>query len=305
MYCFHNLLGNEVHWLPSRYLQRWWNASVWAKEGPEYTAALRTIERGNTEWCPELGVPRPEDPKKLTKTFDTCNVKLAERWDDWSDKFWKKWQGDDKIVNYGPLYATIPLQRTTVLREPFSWMVSKFFWHGITSKKRIQPGVNCTNTKDASRREYPHNLGWATKFALDYLFYLCGDDCINRYEKGRMTIKEIEAQAEYNLRYSFSVVGLLEESQTFYNMVTTRVSYIDMGMNPEVMGKSHSTGKKADLLWCKEQYKDKDFQAQFLRDSPEMAALVRLYKVAQEVNAAQIAELKQCPGSPLNEMESK
>jgi len=135
---------------------------------------------------------------------------------------------------------------------------------------------------------------------LDYLFYLCGTDCMNRYEKRQITLEEIEAQAEYSLRYSFSVVGLLEESQAFYDMITTRVSYIDMNMNPTVMGKSHTTGRKEVIFWCKAQYKNKDFQAQFLRDSPEMAALVRLYKVAREVNAAHMEELKQCPGSPLN-----
>ena len=31
-------------------------------------------------------------------------------------------------INYGPVYASLPVLRVTMLWEPFSWLKSKFFW---------------------------------------------------------------------------------------------------------------------------------------------------------------------------------
>lgn len=110
-----------------------------------------------------------------------------------------------------------------------------------------------------------------------------------------MTIADIEAQSEYNLRNSFSVVGLLQDQQTFFDMITARVDYMDMDLNPHVTGDSHSTGRLGEE--CKEIYKNETFRELFMASCPALAALERLYQVALEVNAFQQNELRQCSES--------
>jgi hypothetical protein len=50
--------------------------------------------------------------------------------------------------------------------------------------------------------------------------YLCGEECVNRYDMGEIDLADIERQAEANLRHSFSVVGLSNETGEFYDMIT-------------------------------------------------------------------------------------
>ena len=118
---------------------------------------------------------------------------------------------------------------------------------------------------------------------------------------GSITLDDIERQAAYNLRNSFAVVGLLHKTDEFYQMVTQRVFYMDTSLNPEVTGKTHGTGEFAEAARCKELFKKPEFQAELLERSPALAALVRLYKLAVEVNEFQAKELAECSFSSTTE----
>ena len=201
-----------------------------------------------------------------------------------------------------------------------------------------------------------HQHGWVARFALIYLFYLCGNDCMIRYELSLLhsststsssrllMLKELEQQAIYNLRNSFSVVGILEyekkrrkndddddggggnakrktETTTtndsnmnnneneneqqghhrddnhmpFYEMVTRRIAYLDMYLNPKVIGQKHSTNDKHqhDVIDCKQYIlQNKTIQKQWLQRIPELRIINNLYNVAKEVNIFQQNELK-------------
>ena len=69
-------------------------------------------------------------------------------------------------------------------------------------------------------------------------------------------LKVMEATAAYNLRNSFTVVGLLQETQEFYDMVTQRVEYIDMSLNPTTEGKRHGSGGSAINVRCDAFFQD-------------------------------------------------
>lgn len=147
--------------------------------------------------------------------------------------------------------------------------------------------------------------GWAHRYALLYIFYLCGEDCAARYEMGmgggpdseehQVILDQLEEQAANNLRQSFAVVGLLHETDTFYDMLTARVQYLDMSLNPDIEGELHETGTNGYMAKCKSTFADPSFQQAMRQASPAVAALERLYKVAVEVNRYQVRELAESP----------
>ena len=115
-----------------------------------------------------------------------------------------------------------------------------------------------------------------------------------RYENGMMNLEDIEIQTADNLRNAFSVVGLLQEEESFYDMITDRIQYLDLRRNPQVRGQSHATKKTDENLACKELYKDEAFR-QHVRDKiPAFAALERLYHLGEKVNRFPQEELAQC-----------
>jgi hypothetical protein len=209
--------------------------------------------------------------------------------DDTFRQFWRQQTNQTtKQINYAPLYASLPLHRAVMLREPFSWLVSKFSWHHVETRR-----MKCDDMDKAISND-PSNFGWAYRFCLEYLLALCGDECVNRYEHGMLTLEELEAQAETNLRQSFSVVGLLHETDSFYDMVTARIHYVNMSLNPNVAGARHASSKTVNIIRCSSLFDKKDFQERFKEKLPILAALDRLYKVGVEVNRFQQEELKQC-----------
>jgi hypothetical protein len=137
-------------------------------------------------------------------------------------------------------------------------------------------------------------MGWAYSYCLEYILYLCGEDCLNRYEHGMITLEEMETQAASNLRQSFSVVGLLHETDNFYEMVTSRIQYVNMSLNPSVTGAKHASKKNKETTRCSDLYKNATFQEVFKQKLPLLDILDRLYKVGVEVNRFQQKELQQC-----------
>jgi hypothetical protein len=215
----------------------------------------------------------------------------------------------DTSINWGPVYASLPVLRTTVTREPFSWLLSRFFWarhhkryrcHDVTAAA-FRPrdprwrGVSVTRTP---------SLGWAHQTAVEYIVYLCGEDCSARLAHAKAALghgytaahdnallASFVRQADYNLRHSFAVVGLNEDMNGFYDMVTARVDYLDMALNPHVVGDRHSAGSSAD---CQVLYQSAAFQQELTEASPAVAALVQLHQTAARVNAFQREELATC-----------
>lgn len=85
--------------------------------------------------------------------------------------------------------------------------------------------------------------GWAHECALEYIRYLCGEDCSLRTEMGLSSLGQMERQAASNLRSSFAVVGLLNETGGFFQMLNARVRYLDTSLNPDVTGQKHASRK--------------------------------------------------------------
>ena len=230
-----------------------------------------------------------------------CAKPIAERTDRLFREFWNEQQTQEQEDSghsssssdssssidendYSPVYASLPLHRVTMLREPFSWLVSKFFWGSLKSK--------CDNIH--FRIEGGPNMSWIEVMAFEYLFYLCGSECQTRYENNLISIERIEAQAKGNLRNSFSVVGLLHESQSFYEMIHKRIDYLDMNKTI-IKGGRHSTKHKEDKARCIELYlKNETFQEHVRSSLPAFAALERVYSVGVEVNRFQKDELGRC-----------
>jgi hypothetical protein len=233
VYVGHNYFGNELHWLPAPYIQNWWNKN-WASvvPFPEVKNGLRSISVGTTDpiWCTRHNKSRTTKRndvlagRQRRESHTECSKDISNRMDAWFRASWKAIVPNSTSMdkNYAPIYASMPLHRTVLLREPFSWLVSRFFWDSV-----YRTNYKCDDIEKATYFN-PLSLnhsesGWVYQMALEHLFYLCGEDCINRYETGEINLNDIERQAEANLRHSFSVVGLLNETASFYEMVTTRI----------------------------------------------------------------------------------
>lgn len=120
--------------------------------------------------------------------------------------------------------------------DPFSWLVSKYFWHRPKNEKTN--GSTCDDfDKKAvltdSIMHHPRVLemkkvhnGWTTHISLGYIMCLQYVEKIVflRNAEGTATLADLEAQAERNLRQAFAVVGILEDVDTFYEMLTAHES---------------------------------------------------------------------------------
>jgi hypothetical protein len=109
-----------------------------------------------------------------------------------------------------------------------------------------------------------------------------------------MSLDELEDQAESNLRQAFSVVGLLNETDQFYKMVSKRIAYVDMERNPHVQGSSHPSGHKKESAQCLAVLSSPAFQEKSKQQLPSLGVLDRLYQVGIQVNRFQQEELRQC-----------
>ena len=202
---------------------------------------------------------------------------------------------------WSAVYASLPVTRVTMLREPFSWLISKFFWHG-----RRHQNATCDNIQQATTLlpagatsggrssvavdEQQHEndghlldadtssggFGWVRTCSLEYILQLCGEDCVVRYKNGQASLEQITIQAEYNLRYGFAVVGLLEEDQEiFFDMITARVDYMNTSRNADLHGGGkHKSKKRHDERdRCKARFGQVDFRQELLSKSPETCSI--------------------------------
>jgi hypothetical protein len=321
----HNYLGNELHWLPQKYLSNWWKRA-WmmgddidsSYKEDRIAPLLETLQPGNTEWCP-LGdrLARPQNRTDYEQMYAQCSGRLMQLADKEAfhavqrrPKFMAASQQPSSSsrslqpahpfdIDWSPLYASMPVLRVTVIRDPYSWLVSKFMWHKVGGST-----TKCDDIETATMIRPPneHDLlpgkakgrGWVNRMATSYITYLCGEDCVAREALEVATLEQLERQAANNLRQSITVVGLLNETETFFDMITARVAYVNTSLNAHVKGSKHSSGSSAESKRCKAIFQDPSFQAQLREHSPALAALDRLYHVAVEVNRHQLNELRQC-----------
>lgn len=287
VYVGHNNLGSELHWLPPPYVRKWWKSTPW-----DLSVDWSLIDPSRHGWCREgsrpKNIPRPVSHAAYKETFAECSIPTGDAWDGKFESFWlEKHQEADKHIplNYSPIYASLPVQRLTMVREPWSWLVSKFFWH-----HDLDSSIRCDDMNEARN--------WAHEYALQYIAYLCGNDCAIRYEQGLISLDELWIQTESNLRHAFSVVGLMDETTTFYEMVSARVAYLNMSLNPHVQGKRHKAGRTRETKRCKRVFASTNFQEEMKREVPSLRVLHHLYEVAVEVNRFQLEELRECQHGP-------
>eukprot|EP00980_Cylindrotheca_fusiformis_P011131 scaffold2557_cov121-Cylindrotheca_fusiformis.AAC.14 len=229
VYAGHNYFGNELHWLPAPVLQQWWNRNWASYFPPETKDAVQSITPGTTNpyWCPSRNETRIERSNVILAKFKyhqvqiSCSQEISTVMDSVFQTSWSTIASgmNDQQKNYAPIYASLPVHRTVLLREPFSWLLSRFFWD-----KEFRDYYQCDDIRSATfynnETFQMQGAGWAYAVILDQLMYLCGEDCINRFQVGEIDLQDIERQAESNLRHSFSVVGLLNETEHFFDMVS-------------------------------------------------------------------------------------
>ena len=313
IYAGHNFLGTELHWLPPRFFSRWWKehwhtSSMEDMIEPLWEGLNPNLSNGSILWCNNT-LARPTHPKDFTTNFN-CHKVMYPMIDQAATKIIEhklQEKGDyPKDVIWGHVYASLPVTRATQVREPFSWILSKYFWH------EMYKNHHCSNISAASGIDYPVHKkidfsasaaekGWVRKMCLLYLYSICGEDCMVRHNKGESSLAQLEKQAEFNLRNSFAVVGLADEPDVFLKMLDDRVDYFDMNLNPSVVGNKHRSvsGIQPDVIQeCKNSYlNNSDFRALLKQACPELALLERLFKVALEVNRFQLEELSMCDPS--------
>lgn len=289
VYVGHNMLGSEMHWLPPAYLKKWWKNTVWGADGTDPVTKMWELLSAE-KWCLDAkkrgkGVGWPNvwpisqnrKGKKYKKLYSLCSAPLQVK----ADKNAVEAVSESSTnISWSSVYASLPVLRVTMMRDPFSWLLSKYGWHHIGRVHEVM----CDDIEAGIK-------GWITTHAIKYILQLCGEDCIMRYNKIVSSLEMLERQAEENLRQSFAVVGLLNESDLFYQMLTDRVDYLDTSLNPELIGLTHNSSKDK---YCVQTFSNSSFQERLLAASPEVAVLQRLYNVAVEVNRFQLIELESC-----------
>ena len=229
-------------------------------------------------------VMRPDRPRDYNFHFKIWSNIISARWDNEFNSFWgtqvldtvnetipiqqtnhtgkdhphvqrrvegSTWDVPEVPHDYAVIYASLPVQRVTLLRDPWSWLISKCFWHHRHTE-RLADGrtlLRCDNIEEGSR-PYP-NAGWIAGDVMHCIAMICGFDCGIRFERNEITLVELRVQSERNLRHTFSVVGLLNETETFYDMVSNRIAYVDMSLNPRVKGKKHHSFSYRESQRCK------------------------------------------------------
>jgi hypothetical protein len=213
VYVGHNYFGAEMHWLPGPYLEKWWKEQ-WATPGyDDQVTPLWNKLRRNETWCEAKDMELPKTHDVYHSVYEECSKPMQEDVDHRATSAVAKklHVHKDDLSVWTPVYASLPVLRVTVVRDPFSWLMSKYPWHYQSGDNRT---FNCHDFQDAFHAGRPYyNVshsgmngiapGWAWKMSLGYIISLCGEDCMVRYAAGTPTLEDLERQAEQNLRHSF------------------------------------------------------------------------------------------------------
>lgn len=135
VYVGHNHMGSEFHWLPSRYLLKWWNekgrdlvlGGSSSNDDIDADNLLASLSQGfkaltpktGPMWCPWGDIShrhRPLSEEEISSQYETCGAPLAATID---YVFQELFPSPD----YSPLYASLPLHRVVLMRDPWGWYV--------------------------------------------------------------------------------------------------------------------------------------------------------------------------------------
>lgn len=105
-------------------------------------------------------------------------------------------------MSWATVYASLPVLRVTVVRDPFSWLMSKYSWHFNNRNKTVncedlEGGIHGGKNELVGARPQLIEMGsvaagWIRRMSLGYIMYLCGQDCIIRYAAGQSSIQDLE-----------------------------------------------------------------------------------------------------------------
>lgn len=153
VYAGHNNLGSEWHWLPNHYLIQWWKNTKWYQQSNNFDhSILEKLQQRSQKWTlPEESTAESTNPCSFQPRSSLGNNSLVSA----ARRFYKQMYYEciapeeetadqaviramkqirlaptnDTIQDWSILHASLPLLRVVLLREPFSWLVSKYFWH--------------------------------------------------------------------------------------------------------------------------------------------------------------------------------
>lgn len=177
------------------------------------------------------------------------------------------------VPTWASFYSSLPVLRTVVGREPFSYLASVHDWHWLKTDCRV-------------------DMEWAEVFARQYMMALCGIDCPVRLAEGLATITQLERQADDNLKQSFAVVGLLNNFSQFESMMRKRFAYTATFGLGKVKGRKHGSKGNSNNSKCKAAFTDASVRALWIERSSAVQMLLRLHRTAVRVNGVQASELQ-------------
>lgn len=305
IYTGHNYLGSELHWLPPKVLKRWWT-DVWSfsKEiDTNFSSTfasdldITSVNAINDTHC-KPNLHSVLKVRRMTERWieERCSDPLGASIDTQTKMFWEK--VEEKIAHsrrykYSTIYSSLPVRRATMMREPYSWLLSKYFWQNINSHNKSCDDVEYAAGGNDIKYSINHDEGegWINSFGLEYLLYLCGEECLARYQNNMTDIDEIALQAEGNVRHGFAVVGLLNDTDGFYDMLERRFGYFDIRNSSIANDARHRSGSSNE---CKAKFLNETFREALRTRIPIVKKMEHLYNIAVEVNQFQRIELDTC-----------
>ena len=135
VYAGHNMIGNEMHWLPNRYLERWWDSIIGRLTNntvPAWNKIPKVSECMDLKSENLVGNQKVEKKHECRRVIETQVDSLAQqtaisaRWGYIPSK-----NREIIVPSWAPVYASLPVLRVTMTRDPFSWLASKYLWHAL------------------------------------------------------------------------------------------------------------------------------------------------------------------------------
>ena len=205
IYVGHNYLGTELHWLPPKILSNWWEQVDFISSNHDaykfIQESIETLSPQNKQWCSfgNNSDPRPGRIKDYDRLYSTCSIPLQDRVEKRVLSYFDNYAANLMMTDHNSfhdlsgdmdwsfLYASLPVLRVTIIREPFSWLISKFFWHHkpkntMKTEENKTMVVICEDIEMATDvgidQRHIHNYigpGWAHRYAMKYILQLCGE----------------------------------------------------------------------------------------------------------------------------------
>ena len=186
----HSFLGYEMRYLPQFYLTKWWKSNYnLLPQFPFHQLngnnskflpilnAFKTLQPRNDQWCitSEANFSRLFSIEDQMR-YHACSTLIQPYIDDLAYQHFFHSTIHNQI-DWSFLYASMPVLRSIVVREPFSWLLSKLFWHFNKKKAgEICDNIDIATNASVIGRSLQNNLtyGWADRYSTKYLIYLCG-----------------------------------------------------------------------------------------------------------------------------------